>query len=222
MQHGLRARALLLVAAALVLLTGCGGSGDDDGGSSATTGTTTGAVELGPAFGPMASLPGVLDGPPPWGANGDKLQLRLREIGLDPLSAEGQVVHIHQHLDIFADGKPVTVPANIGIDPGQRFISALHTHDDSGILHVESPTPTSYSLGQVFAVWGLRLDANCIGGLCASGGKRLRTWVNGKPLAGDPTRIVLAEHQVIVLAYGIPAQDPKPVPTTHDFAAEGV
>jgi hypothetical protein len=172
----------------------------------------------------MSSLPGVLETPPPWTANDDdkQLQLRLRAIGLDPLTAEGQAVHIHQHLDIYVAGKKVTVPAQIGIAAGGGFISDLHTHDATGIMHVESPTVTSFSLGQFFAIWGVRLDAKCIGGSCASGAKRLTAWVNGKPVRADPTRIVLQQHQEIVLAYGTPAQDPKPLPASYDFAAVGL
>ncbi len=60
----------------------------------------------------------------------------LRAIGLEPLTEEGQVVHIHQHLDLYVDGDKVTVPASIGIGPQDAFISDLHTHDDSGIMHV--------------------------------------------------------------------------------------
>jgi hypothetical protein len=170
----------------------------------------------------MTSLPGVLATRPPWPNNTGKLQQRLRAIGLDPLTQEGQIVHIHQHLDLFARGRRVTVPANIGIDASGRYLAALHTHDNTGILHVESPTASSYTLGQFFAVWGVRLDARCIGGLCARGADRLRAWVNGKPVAADPTRIILDQHQEIVLAYGTAAQVPNPVPKSYDFAAVGL
>jgi hypothetical protein len=225
MQRMLSVGATLLAVAAIALLAGCGSSDSGSGGASnkATTATKS-AVPLGPAFGSMAKLPGILETPAPWPPNNvDKtLQLRLRAIGLDPLTAEGQVVHIHQHLDIYVDGKPITVPAQIGISASQAFISDLHTHDATGIMHVESPTAVSFSLGQFFAVWGVNLDAKCIGSLCASGDKRLSVWVNGKPVAADPTRIVLAEHQVIVLAFGTPAQDPSPVPKSYDFAAVGL
>jgi hypothetical protein len=221
MRRDLRAGAALLALAAAVLLAGCGG-----GGSTTKSTTSAGAsnVQLGPAFGSMSSLPGVLLTTPPWSANNadSKLQLRLRAIGLDPLTAEGQAVHIHQHLDLYADGKPVTVPAQIGIASSGGFISDLHTHDATGIMHVESPTVRSFSLGQFFAVWGLRLDAKCLGSLCAAGDKRLATWVNGVPFQGDPTRIVLDEHQEIVLAFGTPAQQPKPVPKSYDFASVGL
>ncbi len=216
-----------LLAVAVMLLGGCGGSDDDGGSTSATTATSTAAGSRGPQLGAplrsMAALPGVLTTAPPWPPNNDRtLQLRLRAIGLDPLRQEGQVVHIHQHLDLYANGDHVTVPAQIGIDAEGGFISDLHTHDATGIMHVESPRQSTFTLGQFFAVWGVQLSARCIGSLCKRADKQLRTWVNGKPVTADPTRIVLDEHQEIVLAYGTRAQMPKPVPASFDFAAVGL
>jgi hypothetical protein len=222
MRRKLSVGAVLLVVGAAALLAGCGGS--SGGSKTQSSGAATAKVSLGPAFGSMSGLPGILETPPPWPSNDDqsKLQLRLRAIGLDPLTAEGQAVHIHQHLDLYVAGRKVTVPAQIGIASSGAFLSDLHTHDATGIMHVESPTVRSFGLGQFFAVWGVRLDAKCIGGLCAAGAKSMRAWVDGAPVAGDPTRIVLAEHQEIVLAFGTPAQDPKPVPKSYDFAAAGL
>ena len=226
MRRDLRACAALLAVAAVGLPAGCGGSGK--AGGSADTATTksvaTSGVKLGPAFGSMSKLPGLLATPPPWPANNDdgKLQLRLRAIGLAPLTREGQAVHIHQHLDIYADGRHVAVPAQIGIASSEGFISDLHTHDATGITHVEAPEVRSFSLGQFFAVWGVRLDAKCIGSLCAAAGKQLKLWVDGEPVAGDPTRIVLGEHQEIVLAFGTQDQQPNPIPKSYDFAAVGL
>ncbi|MEA2192192.1 MAG: hypothetical protein QOI73_2313 [Solirubrobacteraceae bacterium] len=219
MSRNLRTCALLLAIAVPLALAGCGDSKTDD-----TASSTTAGPELSTAFGSMDKLPGILKTPPPWPANEGQLQLRLRAIGLPALQAEGQVIHIHQHLDVFVGGKAVEIPANIGIGPGSTFISPLHTHTDpASIIHVESPTESRFSLGQFFAVWGVRLSADCIGGDCAgAGGKQLRTWVDGKPVAGDPTRIVLQEHEEIVLAYGTAAQMPKQVPSTYDFESAGV
>ena len=217
-----RPRAALL-AVALALLAGCGGSeeGKDAGTAGAGSAGSDAAVQLGPAFGSMSSLPGVLDSPPPWSANRGSLQLRMREIGLEPLAEEGQALHIHQHLDVFVNGRRVTVPADIGVGPRLAFFADLHTHEN-GVIHVESPTVRSFSLGQFFAVWGVPLSATCIGSLCERGDRRLRAWVNGKPVDADPTRIVLAEHQQIVIAYGTPQQLPDPVPASFDFAAVGL
>lgn len=215
-------RSLLpIIAACAALLAGCGGSSS---GPSSTAGTTTSGtaagVQLGPAFGSFSSLPGTLRTPPPWGPNnGSALKPRLEAMGLKPLGQEGTVVHIHQHLDLFVDGAKVTVPALIGISQSQGFLSDLHTHDTSGVMHVESATASQYSLGQFFGVWGVQLTPRCLGSLCAGGGRTLKTWVNGRPVAADPTRIVLASHQEIVLAFGTAAQMPKSVPSSYQFPA---
>ena len=204
----------LLPLIALVVLAGCGGSSSSSG-----TQTSGGdAAALGPAFPGIAALPGAQAGPP-WTAGAKGLQLRLRKIGLPALSAEGQALHIHQHLDIYVRGRHETVPGNIGIEPNGGFISPLHTHDTTGVMHVESPTVESFSLGQFFAVWGVPLSATQLGGLKTGGANQLRAWVNGKAVNADPTRIVLDAHQEIVLAYGTAAQMPKKVPSSYDFPA---
>ena len=201
-----------LIALVLVLFAcGCGSSG-----GSKPKGSGAQRVELGPSFDTIASLPGAQRSGPPWNSGAAKLQQRLKAIGLSPLPVEGNVVHIHQHLDIYVNGRHVTVPALIGIDPG-HFFSPLHTHDTSGILHVESPTESAFSLGQFFAVWGVPLSARRIGTLATAGRAQLRSWVNGRPLGADPTRIVLAPHQEIVIAYGTAAQMPKKVPSSYTF-----
>jgi hypothetical protein len=216
-----RAPIALFCIVALLLLAGCGDS--DDSGSSADKGSATtaasGGPQLGPVFPDMDSLPGALKTAPPWPRNEATLQLRLRDIGFDPLTEEGQVVHIHQHLDIFVDGQPVEVPGDIGIGPQSAFISDLHTHASypPGIIHVESPTQRDFTLGQFFAVWGVPLSATGIGSLRETGAKKLSVFVNGKPLTADPTRIILSERQEIVVAYGTEAQLPDPVPATYDW-----
>ena len=193
--------AVVLAVVAVVVVLLVGGGSDSGGGASAAGG----------------DLPGAQTGPPPWNEGTDGLEDRLSAIGLPALTAEGTVVHIHQHLDVIVNGKPVDVPANIGIDAAQQFLSTLHTHDDTGIIHVESPSQGTFTLGQFFDVWGVPLTARRVGGLRAGGGKELRAWVNGKPVSGDPAKIRLAEHQEIVLAYGTAAQMPKHPPSSFDF-----
>jgi hypothetical protein len=168
------------------------------------------------AAGP-AGPAGLQTGPAPWSANTAGLAERLRAIGVPPLSAmEGTAVHIHQHLDLYVDGRKVTVPAGIGIDPAVGF-APLHTHDPSGVLHVESPTVRTYTLGQFFDVWGVRFGAGCLGGYCAGGGRELRVFVDGKPVRGDPAALTLEPHQEIVVASGTVAELPSPVPSTYQF-----
>lgn len=46
--------------------------------------------------------------------------------------------HYHVHLDVIVYGQSVTVPASVGIDESRKMGSPLHTHDTSGIVHIES------------------------------------------------------------------------------------
>ena len=159
-------------------------------------------------------LVGVQTGPAPWNAALDTLPDRLKPLGLNPLTNEGEVVHIHQHLDIFDNGKKVTVPSQIGIYDGQ-FLTELHTHDASGVMHVESPTKRNFDLAQFFGVWGVRLTPSCIGGYC----KELTPWkmyVDGKQYLGDPRALVLKPHQEIAIVIGTP---PKMIPSKYKFPA---
>ena len=164
--------------------------------------------------GPLA---GLQTGPAPWGANTADLAERLRVIGIPALSPmEGTAVHIHQHLDLYVDGRKVLVPAGIGIDPAVGY-APLHTHDPSGVIHVESPTVRTYTLGEFFAVWGVRITPSCLGGYCAGGGRQLRLFVDGRAYRGNPTTLALAPHQELVVAFGTAAQLPSPIPSTYQF-----
>jgi hypothetical protein len=125
-------------------------------------------------------------------------------------------VHIHQHLDLYVDGRGVPVPAGIGIDPAVGY-APLHTHDPSGVIHVESPTVRTYTLGQFFAVWGVRFTPSCLGGYCAGGGRQLRVYVNGRAYRGNPTNLVLEPHQELVVAFAPAAQLPSPIPSRYQF-----
>ena len=117
------------------------------------------------------------------------------------------------------DGRRVTVPAGIGIDDAEGFISPLHTHDESGVIHVESPDVRTFTLGQFFSVWGLRLTPRCLGGYCATGAKQLWVFVDGKRFSGDPRLLPLTAHEEILVAYGTRGQLPRPIPARFDFGA---
>jgi hypothetical protein len=160
----------------------------------------------------QGELAGLQTGPAPWNPGLDTLPDRLDPLGLNPLTNEGQVIHIHQHLDVFVNGKQEPVPQGIGIYDGQ-FLTELHTHDATGIMHVESPTNRHFSLGQFFGVWGVRLTADCVGGYC----RQVTPWivyVNGQPYSGDPAALVLREHQEIAFVIGTP---PKKIPSSYKF-----
>jgi hypothetical protein len=160
----------------------------------------------------QSQLVGLQTGPAPWNAGVDHLPDRLGPLGLSQLGAEGEVIHIHQHLDIYVNGKHVDVPGQIGIYDGQ-FLTELHTHDTSGVLHVESPKKREFSLGEFFGVWGVRLTSTCVGGYCKPQ-TPWRMYLNGSPYPGDPSTLVLKRHQEIAIVIGKP---PTKIPATYAF-----
>ncbi len=200
--YGLGAVVVIGVAAALIAVFAMGGSG------------STSRAELNVNF---KELQGISYGPAPWHAEINNLQQRLSKMGLSILTFEGQAVHIHQHLDIYINGKHETVPQLIGIIPQSAtsaLFSPLHTHDSTGIMHVESDTKREFSLGEFFGVWGVYLSQHCIGGYCAKSGTPLYFYVNGQPYNKNPVTMPLQEHQEIAIVYGKP---PKHIPQTYAF-----
>lgn len=110
--------------------------------------------------------------------------------------------HEHAHLTILIRGQIKTVPAFIGIT--QASICWLHTHDTSGIIHVEAGDSRTLTLGDFFGVWGQTLSQTIIDGERAGSGESVQATVNQQPYTGAPEAIALANHEDIVLQLGPP------------------
>jgi hypothetical protein len=164
---------------------------------------------------------------------------RAVQAGLKPGPKEYITNHVHAHLDVFVDGKSITVPSGIGIkidDPAvRRFdepdgsvgyggidlcnvpcISPLHTHAVSGIIHTESSESGSTTLGQFFTEWGVALDASCVATFCGPATK-IAIYVDGELTAGDPRAIELTDQREIAIVIGTP---PPQIPKTADFSRD--
>jgi hypothetical protein len=163
-----------------------------------------------------APLPGVLTSKAPWPANTAQLADRLDRLELPAAGTSGTSMHIHSELQVFLHGTQESVPAGIGLAPGVE--SPLHTHETDGVIHVESETPDTFTLGEFFDVWGVRLTSTCLGGYCSKGNQQLRAYVNGELAEGSPRAIALEDEQVIVLTFGKPSQEPDPIPSTFDWS----
>ena len=152
-----------------------------------------------------ASLSSLSTSQAPWQPEYQHLANRLKAINIPLLGAEGTAQHIHAHLDIFIYGQPVTVPANIGIYNG---ITPVHTHDTSGIIHIESPdAKATYTLGQFFDIWGVKLTSTSIGGYANNTTNKLNVYDNGK-VVNNPVSLVIAKHHEIVITYGTTQEQP--------------
>lgn len=181
-----------------------------------TTGSKSDITPL-PTSTDTSPLPGLNTGNFPWPPELDNLKTRLQRIGLPALSEEGTVLHTHQHLDIFIEGQSVPVPADIGVHKLAKFISPVHVHDDTNIVHVESPTKQNFTLGQFFDIWGLRFTDSCIGGYCTTGDKALKLYIDGKSISSNFRDQTLEAYQEIVVTYGLSSQEPHPIPTAFTF-----
>jgi hypothetical protein len=177
-----RALAALCIVLALALAAaGCGSSG-----TKAPPGTTI-------------SGPGLQTSKPPWRPEYAQLAQRIRMLGLPP--AGNERFHIHAMLHVYVDGLLSPVPANIGIDHAKRIETSLHTHDRTGIVHMESSRPHRFTLGDFFMVWGVKLGPAQVGGLKGFGGDKLHFYLNGRPLA-NPAAHVLRDGDDVVIGYG--------------------
>ena len=159
------------------------------------------------------NLPGIrrTKAPWPWPPEYAYIADRLAPLGLTTLPGhQGLVLHIHAHLDVFVNGKHVTVPALVGINPGAGYLTELHTHDTRGVIHIEAQRARDFVLGQFFAEWGVYLDSHCIGGYCNG----FKWYVDGKGQTGNPADLVLRAHQEIAIVAGKP---PATIPSSYKF-----
>jgi hypothetical protein len=143
--------------------------------------------------------------PGPWDNGTDGLEKRAAQLGLpDPSDT---VFHIHANVAVFTDGKRQTVPANIGIDSQNQFLASLHTHDNSGVIHMEAVQPYPFKLGQFFTIWGVPFTTTQVGSYHVGQGLVLQTWVNGKQVKDGPG-YVLKPHDKIIVGFGKPGSFP--------------
>ena len=203
-------RASAICALLLVLAAGCGGKSSSEGSSS--TGESGVCAQFGDVAAPRETKA-------PWSAPGDPMALTCAA-GLIPEKAEFLQYHVHAHLDVFVDGATVAVPAGLGINVGPDGqapphgapgIAPLHTHDESGVLHIEAPKDAKFTLGQVFTEWGVALDSDHVGAYPVN-----EVVVDGKPYDGDPARVVLSAHEEIAVVAGTGTVDP---PSSYAFPA---
>lgn len=181
-------------------------------------GSHSSATAAGGLNNPAATVAVGADSLPPWPAPADA-SAAVAAAGLPMLGSEGAVEHIHAHFDVIVDGQSVPVPAGIGIDRGQRLISPLHTHDASGVIHIESPVKRPFSVGEFFTEWQVSLSADNIGALRTADGKSVRVFVNGHLQTGNPAAITIGAHDEIAVAYGA-AQPGENIPATYAFPAD--
>jgi hypothetical protein len=134
--------------------------------------------------------------------------------GIESSSREMLQTHLHAHLSLFHNGEQIAIPKRIGIvtrhqvengvDGGAPLYYWLHTHDATGIIHVESPDERAYTLGNFFNIWGQPLNDKNVAGLIGA----VQAFVDGKPYNDDLRDIRLRSRAQITLVVGTPAVTP--------------
>ena len=220
------------VAACLLAVTVAACSGGSSKPNPNPTGTAAGACTSAngkdytapPSTLPAKSVP-LTTAAPPWGppllTQSQQTADYVAAAGLPCLGTEMLEVHYHAHLDINVNGNPVVVPQYLGfVAEGNQVagLAPLHTHDNTGIIHIENSVPATFYLGQVFIEWGVKFTPACLGPYCASKGKELAVFLDGKRYKGDPTKLVLKKHEEIAVEYGATGKLPTP-PSTYAFPA---
>ncbi|MBI2649597.1 MAG: hypothetical protein HYW93_08115 [Thaumarchaeota archaeon] len=138
------------------------------------------------------------------------------------IASKPVVLHEHVQLMIIVNGQNITLPVNIGHGDSGGCIQPVHTHADPGdggpnVIHIESPTANTYTLGDFFNVWAstpnvggsspVTFNKNQLFNYTAGDGYEIRMYVNG--IESDQYQnLALASHQTIVIVYGNSASAP--------------
>jgi hypothetical protein len=148
--------------------------------------------------------------------------------GVKCQAGEQLVEHVHSHLTLFVNGQSRVIPYAIGI-PGAEAVQTahgpfvetgscfywLHTHQEDGIIHVESPSlGTSFTLGQFFAEWGVPLNPQQLGPV--TGKLTVFFTAPGKKVGiykGNPANLPLGNHYQIQIDVGTPIVKPVQITT---------
>jgi len=226
------ARPPFVIASVVVLLALCGGgaylafahNGGDAAQTAAPAAPVVPASQQGAGNGGSGRAPVSLIVAP--GGTVDGVQCQ---------ASESVVYHIHIALTLYDHGKPAMVPQYVGIpfsksineaaqDPQNPNVCLywLHTHDPSGIVHIESPTQKLYTLGQFLDVWRNTAATDATGGyqnqvsvdgsfpkaLQAANPRDIHAYVGGKPISTPYWTITFTPHKLVTLEIGAPQKPP--------------
>ncbi|HET7621177.1 MAG TPA: hypothetical protein VFK39_04670 [Gemmatimonadaceae bacterium] len=137
--------------------------------------------------------------------------------GIECGTMAGDNYHIHVHLSLYVNGEQLAIPKAIGVvkpaiangfvigaDANGGCFYWVHTHDASGIIHVEPPTTVEVRLGELFDLWGQPLSSTGVAGYSGA----VTVFVDGKKYTDDPRDILFEAHKQIAIEVGTPIVTP--------------
>jgi len=111
--------------------------------------------------------------------------------------------HVHAHLAIINNGKWLALPKNIGILSSCDY--EMHTHDQTGIIHIEAPSVKNFTLGAFFDIWGEPLTSTNVAGITGDVVAYINDNGEARRYMGDLRAITLTSHRDVTLQIGTPA-----------------
>jgi len=124
--------------------------------------------------------------------------------------------HVHTHLDIYEGNKLHPIPPFVGFNLSHDCLYWLHTHQyqstpqSMDMIHLESPTKVTPTLGTFFRIWGQPLSRHEVYNIKLKKGQSMRVTVDGKLYTGNPRDIPIKSHQNVTIAVGPPFHKPTP------------
>jgi plastocyanin domain-containing protein len=120
-----------------------------------------------------------------------------REVALRSTTDMTTEYHIHPELSIFMNGTEVPIPLNLGVKA--TGMTAIHTHNEKGVIHVEAPIKKDFTLGDFFAVWGKDFSQTKLLDTTVDDKSEIIVTVNGQKVdtyentvVGDKDKIVIS------------------------------
>ncbi len=110
--------------------------------------------------------------------------------------------HTHATLIIEQDGKKITIPKNLGIT--STCMHPLHTHDTTGLIHMEYSLPITFYLGDFFDVMGIVMNDHQMGALKTMDGYKIEVIKNKKLVKGHYRQIPLHDLDLIRISITSP------------------
>jgi hypothetical protein len=131
--------------------------------------------------------------------------------GFDCVVNPPDTYSVRAHLSILVNNEPQAIPNRLGAAPSglTHCFYPIHTDDASGRIHVVSAAAGTFTLGQLFQIWGQPLTNTNVAGIS---GLPIEVFItdNGtvvKVEEADWSNIELTSHREITIELGVPTAE---------------
>ena len=106
------------------------------------------------------------------------------------------LTHYHANLSISIRGENRIIPTSTGVT--STCMSGIHTHDDLGTLHIETPGEMEARLEHFFEIWGQPLSGTQLMEATVGQGESITMTVDGVVVEDYQNHIFVNGQQIII------------------------